>query len=273
MTTPNKPRSKAPSGGFSKGPGGTFIGIGGAGGGLAGGAETDVFSATVPHIPVAARFPGDEPAPVRGVAGFLPNAIVRSALESRPDGTSEGSYPAVGSTLKLDDSDMLMSQLVDRRRGGPGVWVAGVALALAAIGGVAFFAVNRASADDAQSATSAQPLTSATAPIGSQVVPTPVPTPTPAPNEAHATAKDASASVDPALRAPVTAPAQPRTAHAAQAQAPAARPQRPPPRPAPTTQPTYNARPPATQEPPPAPPTPPPAAAPTLAPDPFGTPE
>ena len=66
-------------------------------------------------------------------------------------------------------------------RSSAGVWIAGALLALAAAGGVAFFAVNRPSASDVHGATSAQTsLTSATAPI-STVTPTTAPSPVPAP--------------------------------------------------------------------------------------------
>jgi len=236
---------------------------------------------TVPLIPAAARMAPDEAGPARAAVSapprVVPAAIIRSPIESRPDGTGEGSYPAVGSTVKLHDTDPLMAQ-VGGRRSGASVWIAGCLLAIAAVGGVAFLAVNRSSASDAQGATTAQtPLTSATAPISSAVI-APAPTPTPLTRiDARDLVKDASATTDSPMKASVTAPPPLRTGPAAQppmGRAPKITSPTPP-APQPTTNTNNTTRPAATQDPSPAqPPAPaPPAPVPTVPPDPFGTPE
>lgn len=262
--------------GFGEGPGGTFIGIGAVGAG----AEESSGTGTVPHIPVAARS-----SPEIGDADAGPSrrpqaAIARSPAEaSRPDGQGDGSYPAVGSTVKVHERDLLLSQVV-HRRSGAGVWIAGLLLVIAAISGVAFLAVNRSSATDEQSATTAQaPLTSATAPISTEVT-APAPKPLPTPHiDPRDLVKDASNTTDSPIKASVTTPPPPRTGPAAQppiVRAPRITTPTPPrSNPQPTTNSSSNTRPAATQDPSPAPTPapPPPAAVPTVPPDPFGTPE
>ena len=272
---PARPRKN----GFSEGPGGTFIGIGGVSGPAD---ENAGGTGTVPHIPAAVRSsPAIADVAPLGSRPPSPVAIVRAPIESGPDGHADGSYPAGGSTVKVHERDLLLSQ-VEPRRSGTGVWIAGCALAVAAVSGVAFLAVNRSSATDEQSATSAQaPLTSATAPLGTEVAP-PVPTPLPTPRiDPRELVKDASGTTDSPMKASVTAPPQPRTGPAAQppvVRAPRITdptPPRPAPQPKTPSNNDSNTRPAATQDPPPAPTPapPPPAAVPTVPPDPFGTPE
>lgn len=289
--------SKAPKKKLSEGPGGTFIGIGGP--------DDDALALkaarTMPLIPAAPPAAGDAghaapsaaedvghaatftagevgqagPPRHRG-AGVLPAAIVRAPLGSRPDG-QEGSYPAVGSTLKPDHDAGLMAQVGTRRSSG-GVWLIGGVLLLAAASGVAFFAVNRPPAGagaggDGESVPSAEaPLTSATPVSTEPSTPAtsaepPAPTADPAlPTlelDAKELLKDAATSADSPLKASAAAP---RTGSAA----------RPPVVRAPkvTPPPTVAVDPPEPPEPPPEIPheDPPPIPT-TLPPDPFGTPD
>ncbi|MBX3202439.1 MAG: serine/threonine protein kinase [Labilithrix sp.] len=290
---PPLPRKK-----LSEGPGGTFIGIGGPDD-----AALAVKAArTMPHIPAAPPIAGDvghAAPPVAGdvghtatstaehgghggpprprTAGVLPAAIVRAPLGSRPDG-QEGSYPAVGSTLKPDQDAGLMAQVGTRRSGG-GVWLVGGLLLLAAASGVAFFAVNRpaAGAGDAESAPSAEaPLTSATPVSTDPATPAPSaepPAPTADPGlptlelDAKDLVKDAAAAADSPLKASAAAP---RTGSAARPPVVRAPKVNPPP--------TAATEPPETPETPPETPPeiphedPPPIPT-TLPPDPFGTPD
>lgn len=261
----------------------TMVGIGAPDGVASGG------TGTVPLIPAAARTADVSeldavpraPAARRASAAPSPAAIIHSAssIESgRGGGANDGSYPAVGSTVKVHGTDPLLAQ-VTGRRSGAGAWIAGILLAVAAVSGVAFLAVNRSSASDAQSATTAQtPLTSATEAVSTSVA-TPAPTPIPSPRiDARDLVKDASAVVDSPMKASVTTAPPPRTGPAAQppiVRAPkieAPTPPRPAPQPS-TTSTTTNTRPVATQDPPAQPPAPAPAPVPTVPPDPFGTPE
>lgn len=275
--------SAAPKKKLSEGPGGTFIGIGGPGDASAPAVKS---AGTMPLVPAASSsvdlgpsvdLGTTAPLPPRGVAAVLPAAIVRAPLGSRPDG-QEGSYPAVGSTLAPEQDAGLMAQVGTRRSGG-GVWLVGGALLLAAIGGVAFFAVNRPAGGDAQSVPSAEaPLTSAT-PVVSAEPATPAPSVTLAPSaapepsfdptiptlelDAKELVKDAAATGDSPLKASATA--SPRTGNATRP--PVARTPKVSPTPAPADPP----------DPPEAPPDPPqdepPPIPTTLPPDPFGTPD
>ncbi len=257
VRTSTKP-PPVPSKRRSEGPGGTFIGIGNLG-------DQGAGTGTEPLIPVAraARRSSSDPDEVAAVSAPPPHAA-RPSIDT--DGHADGSYPAVGSTVKVHENDLLMSQ-VGRRRSGAGVWIAGCLLAVAAISGIGFFAVNRSNPVDEQSATTAQaPLTSATAPISAPAtapVPTPIPTPIPTPHiDPKELLKDASASMESPIKASVTTPPSLRTGPAAQPPimgtsriaTPA-----PPSRPQTTT--TTNTRPAEDQAPP------------TVPPDPFGTPE
>ncbi|MBX3203903.1 MAG: protein kinase [Labilithrix sp.] len=254
---------------LSEGPGGTFIGIGGLGDADA--SEPEEAPKTVPHIPLASPSSPDHGYVPPRQPAVHPAAVVRASLGSRPDGQTEGSYPAVGSTLEPDRNERLLAQ-VGSRRSGAGVWLAAALLLVAAVGGVAFLAVQRPPGGDARAATSGAtsseaPLTSAAAPIATGVdEPVPAPDPPQTPTieiDAKELIKDASASAESPLKASATTPAV-RTGHAARpavVRAPRTTPPAPTAPAAPTGDPSAT----PAEEPPPVPT--------VLPPDPFGTPD
>ncbi len=252
------------------GPNNTFIGVGAIG---------PSGQAQPPPVPTA-RMHNKPGASSRPPPPMRPRHAPRAPLESLPapvmddagasaSGSSDGSYPAVGSTGSA------LAQLDKRSSGaGIGVWIAAVALVIAAVSGIAFFAVNRSAADSSRNVTSAQP------PMTSVTAPAPPPAPTnlvaePPINTSGAmkdATKDASSLVSDTDAEKKTASitssnanaAQPRTTRAARSVVSASRST-----PANNTNPTTNTTPnPTPRE--PAPSTP---AAPTATPDPFSTPE
>ncbi len=207
--------------------------------------------------------------------GINPAALVRSPgitldpaprTGSRPD-FPENSIPAYQSSTRInaeESSELDVHAMGVRKKGSVAVWLMAFALAAAAVGGIAFFAVKRGPFAGPDPATTAPPppattpvptasgATSSAAPIA----PPPPATTTPAPPDSRAAVKEADAAVK--------APAPPRptwaSGHGVR------------PRPTATATATATATPTNTQEPPP-PPTNDPKPAPTVPPDPFGTPE
>ncbi len=262
---------------LSAGPGGTFIGVGSL-------VPEDDVPKTIRDVPF-----GTPGVPTFGSDVLPPHAQVASPAAvalgasvpagARPDGQGEASYPAVGSTLKPDHDDRLMAQVGARRSSsssGAGIWIVGGVLALAAVSGVAFFAVKRPAGGPVQAVTSAgPPLTSASASISVATselpseAPVEVPDPAPVPViEVEDLVHDASVTAPSPAKTSVTTPPSVRTGQAAPhppvvrtpktaAVAQSARAPEPPA----DGEPTPSATP---QEEPPVP---------TLPPDPFGTPD
>lgn len=241
-----------------KGPSGAFIGVA---------PEPPRRDEAPPPVPDRR----DRPA----VAAVQPNAIVRATLSLDEPPAAQESLPPVGGTVKLIDQ---VAGEPRRRRPRIVSWLVGMLLGGAALGGVAFFAVDHVGEGDVGVPAAELHLTSAEVPLGSAQAPAPA-----AASPAE-TAGDASTSLKTAvLSAPV------RTAHATQpAPAASGRPSKQPPadrvRAAPVPAPSkITPRPEPTSESAPeggsrgapesAPSRSPAPPAPTLAPDPFGTPE
>jgi eukaryotic-like serine/threonine-protein kinase len=245
---------------IEEGPGGTLIG----------------GTGTVPHMPVAPQTSSDAVAPA-AQRPPPPPVVIRPPIdayrESRPEGQTDGSYPAVGGTL---DRRPLTAQIDSPRSSSAGIWIVGCLLAVAAAAGIAFFAVNRQTLSDAQGATSAQtPLTSATAPISTPPAtsiptamatqaPAPIPTPQIDPKELL---RDAGVAIESPIKASVTTPPSLRTGHAAQPPVVRTPPRIRTPEPSVRPESADSERPTTTQDAPPA------SIPTTLPPDPFGTPE
>lgn len=275
---------RASSSDAPQGPDGTFIGIGNKDGkvssivgndgslppaapAVAQSAPRPPMKLLPPPLPPRASMPSRPPTP--GVAMPAPGvgSVPPPMRGSRPDG-QEGSIPAYGSSLKVGADDSLGDvdpRAVGRRKSGVGVWLAAFVLAAAAIGGIAFFAVNRGpgpEADRGAAATNEPPPAPvptpsfAPAPTGSILI-----TSDPDPDDLDAVPVDAAATSksEPTAKRPVVS-----SSHAS-------RPSRPTPpaapkatdEPAPTPDPAPTTT--TTAEPKPLPP--------GLAPDPFGTPE
>ena len=140
--------------------------------------------ASLPPMPAAGSKPPSAPPPPRApmasvppnFASVPPPAALRA---SRPDG-ADGSIPPYGGTVKLDDSGTIDPAIVGRRKGGVGLWIGAVALAVIAIGGGAFFAVSRTPApvtqDPVTPATATPTLTTATPSVTSTVTASPLAT-------------------------------------------------------------------------------------------------
>jgi serine/threonine protein kinase len=261
------------------GPDGTFIGIGSGAGPVASIVGDDGSLPRVAAAAPAASAPPPRPRmPSTPFGPPTPAVAVRAAdlRASRHDG-QDGSIPAYGGTVKADETGTIDPALVGRRK-GVGLWIGAVALAVVAIGGVAFVAANRAQAtpDPLASASStatttlnATPLTPATTTMGttstSTSTATTATTAAPPPTAIELTPSDAAPA--PATSRTDAAPAPkptalPRPVHAARPPAPRAAS-------LPAPQPVKSAA--TTDKPPepaptPEPPKPPPA-------DPFGTPE
>jgi eukaryotic-like serine/threonine-protein kinase len=234
-------RRKAEASGFSEGPEGTFIGVNAVG------ADTDP---TIPQEEPAREPPPEEGGPMddafvsrtlRLVAPARPGAPPRAPMPSQG---ADGSYPTTASTLTVEARRR-------RSRSSVGVWIVAVALVAIAASGVAFFAVNRASAKNSQAGATGQSWTatpiSPTLTTATAAPPTPVVAPpTPAPETtSFPAAADAGATT-------MKTPPATRTAHAGggRENGPHPRPLRPSP-PSATT----------------------PTKSPELPPDPFGTPD
>ncbi len=277
------------------GPDGTFIGIGSGPGAkpVIPGAppvpsmRPPMQASTSPSAPPGASrppMPSTPPPAHNGAARGAPSPLAVVRTPPRPmEPLRDGSIPAYGA----DDTAASVAAMGVPKRSSVAVWIVAFGLAAAALGGIAFFAVKREPAANADppaptveipSVTSASPFPSAPATVTTTItpsmLPTAVPTTTSTPTSAlpaptgpgnAATAKDASASaagVRPAVAAAPTSQPNGGGGHTARnpgqgrpsnpgggtTAAPTADP------PAPTT----------TTDPKPAP---------TLAPDPFGTPE
>jgi serine/threonine-protein kinase len=211
-----------------------------------------------------------EPAPDGTLIGI--GAAAESAPEVAPSPPPlDDSYSGASNTVELEPSEMLMNQ-VGRRRSGTSTWFAGLMLAATAIGGVAFFAVDRAT--PTTPAAYGSPQTS-TPELTSAVVPAP-----PAPAASVSAAPPAVANGASAAASAASAVSPPSSANVPPtAVAIKSRPARPaqqhPPPPSRTRGPEIlPAVPPAPSRSGPEPPRPIiDGPAPTLAPDPFSTPE
>ena len=139
-----------------EGPGGTFIGIGEAGGKLRvisgsdapppldGKPELIVDPASIAPPPQTERTARIAPAPFpesTPIAAAEPERV--PAHPAQP--AQEGSIPAYGSSTRVSSEDSLSSldprAAGGRKKGSVGVWLAAVVIAIIAIGGVGFFAV------------------------------------------------------------------------------------------------------------------------------------
>ena len=265
---------------LSAGPGGTFIGVGSL-------VPEDDVPKTIRDIPFGTPgLPAFGPEVLPTPAHVAPPAVVVAGgasvpVGARPDGQGEGSYPAVGSTVKPDHDERLMAQVGARRSSsGAGVWVVGGVLALAAVSGVAFFAIKRPAGSQVQAVTSAEPpLASSSASISAataeppseapRAAPVEVPDPTPVPViEVEDLVHDASVTTPSPAKTSVTTPPSVRTGQAAP-QGPVVR----TPKTAAVAQSARAPEPPADGEPSPSATPQGEAPVPTLPPDPFGTPD
>jgi serine/threonine-protein kinase len=240
---------------LSGGPGGTLVGLFGA--------RTIDGADGVGTIP-------DTRAPSIDVVGSTEHGDVGvDALAARPSQlppmqAADGSYPAVGGTLKQGT----LTAQVGSRRSGAGAWIAGCLLVGSAVVGVAFFIVDRPPATDPQSESAVElPLTSATVQVGGTVAipnPTSVSVPIPTPQiDPRELLRDASVATESPIKASVATTPPVRTAHATQP--PIVRAPRKSSEPRPLPRSTGEVSPPTATPEPPVPT--------TLAPDPFGTPE
>ena len=166
---PNKDVRRA----FPEGPGGTFIGFGALH------AEDEApKTRDNPFAPPSLPLFGSNVLPSLAHDAPLDVAAAGASMPAgaRPDGQGEGSYPAVGSTLKPDHDERLMAQVGARRSSSSAaVWIVGGVFALAGVSGVGFLAMNRSAGNHTQVVTSAQaPVTSATASISSATAEPPV---------------------------------------------------------------------------------------------------
>ncbi|AKU99228.1 Serine/threonine-protein kinase PknB [Labilithrix luteola] len=185
----------------------------------------------------------------------------RPMRSSRPDG-QDGSIPAYGSTLQrgLEESSDDPAGLATARRGTLAVWAMAGLLAVAALGGIAFFAVKRgplAGGGDADPVPTTPQIVSATSAALPPPIPTTLPTGVPSVVDTGTpTTKilTPEADADAPARPPVVAqPANPTWRQA-------------PPR-------VVTPKPPNTPTTPNEPPTETPKPTPTVPPDPFGTPD
>lgn len=281
---------------------GTFMGMGGDGGGAVGalvgsdGSVPEMVAAKPAMIPGAPSRPPPLPRPpmvsvppVGGGASIAPNGpapnvapsvspagtirrvptapdAFRPMRSSRPDG-QDGSIPAYGSTLQrgIEENTDDLAALATARRGTLAVWAMAGLLAVAALGGIAFFAVKRGplaggggNPDPVPTTPQIVSATSAALPPPIPTTPSTVPTGVPSGVDTAAPTTKILTTDDGDAEAPARPPVVAQPAHPTWRQAPPKVVTPTPPR-TPTT-PTET-------------PTETPRTAPTVPPDPFGTPD